>query len=227
MANRISRIGAVILHEVRHALPPTIFFAIGFCFVLATQKLILREDLIAAVSYLAAVMAALVIGKAVLVADKMPFLRRFDNAPLIQPILFKAVVYWIFVFIARLLEGWVHYMLHDDRVFGFIASELEELNMHRFLFIQAWIFVLFLIYTSVSEISRLLGPGQLMRLVFRSAPPDLVTPRRQRLRALVRLSEIAGHHTEAELANPANPVQGEVIRLVKSLTAAAPDRPAH
>jgi hypothetical protein len=39
-----------------------------------------------------------VAGKAVLVADKMPFMRRFDGAPLIQPILFKTVVYWAFVF---------------------------------------------------------------------------------------------------------------------------------
>lgn len=37
-------------------------------------------------------------GKAVLVAEKMPFMRRFDGAPLIQPILFKTVVYWAFVF---------------------------------------------------------------------------------------------------------------------------------
>lgn len=224
MANRISRIGAFLLHEARHAVPPTVFFAVGFCFVLATQKLILREDLLAAVSYLAAVFAALVVGKAVLVADNMPFLRRFDNAPLIQPILFKTFVYWAFVFIARLLEGWVHYILKDHRALGFISESLEELNTHRFLFIQAWILVLFLIYTSVSELNRLLGEGQLTRMLFRYAPTNLQITRRQRMRILTRLSTLAGRHSEAELSDPASPVHAEVTRLVKSL-AAAPGTP--
>lgn len=226
MANRIARIGAFLLHEARHAIPPTIFFAVGFCFVLATQKLILREDLLAAVSYLTAVFAALVVGKAVLVADNMSFLRRFDNAPLIQPILFKTVVYWVFVFIARLLEGWVHYILKDHRALGYISGTLEELNTHRFLFIQAWIFVLFLIYTSVSELNRLLGEGQLTRMLFRYAPTNLQITRRQRMRILTRLSTLAGRHSEAELADPASPVHAEVTRLVKSL-AAAPGESHH
>ena len=30
-------------------------------------------------------------------AKVLPFFRRFDNAPLIQPILFKTVVYWAVV----------------------------------------------------------------------------------------------------------------------------------
>ena len=222
MANRIQRIAAFVLHEARHALPATLFFAIGFCFVLATQKLLLREEMLATIPYLAAIRAALVIGKAVLVADKMPFLRRFDRAPLIQPILFKAVVYWAFVFIARLLEGWVHYIFKDHRMLGFIAGQLEDLDWHRFVFIQAWIFVLFLIYTSVSELNRLLGEGQLSRVLFRYAPTNLQIIRRQRLRTLTRLSGLAGSHTEAELADPRNPVHAEVVALVKKLAARTP-----
>jgi hypothetical protein len=45
-----------------------------------------------------ATMAALVVGKAVLVANKIPLLRRYDRAPLIQPILFKTVFYWVIGF---------------------------------------------------------------------------------------------------------------------------------
>ena len=34
-------------------------------------------------------------GKAVLVVDNLRFMRRFDGAPLIQPILFKSAIYWL------------------------------------------------------------------------------------------------------------------------------------
>jgi len=44
-----------------------------------------------------ATMAALVVGKSVLVANVMPFLRRFDTTPIIRPVLFKTIVYWAVV----------------------------------------------------------------------------------------------------------------------------------
>jgi hypothetical protein len=53
-------------------------------------------------------LAALLVGKAVLVTDKLPFMRRFDGAPMIQPILFKSAIYWLCVFMVRLAERLVH-----------------------------------------------------------------------------------------------------------------------
>jgi hypothetical protein len=41
-----------------------------------------------------ATLTALIVDKSVLIANAMPFLRRFDTAPTIQPILFKTIFYW-------------------------------------------------------------------------------------------------------------------------------------
>jgi hypothetical protein len=54
--------------------------------------------------------AALLVGKAVLVTDNLPFMRRFDGAPMIQPILFKSAIYWLCVLIVRLAEELVHFV---------------------------------------------------------------------------------------------------------------------
>jgi hypothetical protein len=83
------RITARLLHEVREALPPTIFFFVGFNFVVLTTNLLVAQYLVAVSNFMLATLAALVVGKAVLVANKIPLLRRYDRAPLIQPILFK------------------------------------------------------------------------------------------------------------------------------------------
>lgn len=71
-----------------------------------------------------ATLAALVVGKAVLVANDMRLLRRYDRAPLIQPILFKTAVYWVIVFLARLLERFVHFAMKAIRpaISGLILS---------------------------------------------------------------------------------------------------------
>jgi hypothetical protein len=97
------RIGARLLHEAREALPPTIFFFVGFNFIVATTNLLLADYAVAVSSFMLATVAALVVGKAVLVANAMPYLRRYDRAPLIQPILYKTAFYWVVVFFASVL----------------------------------------------------------------------------------------------------------------------------
>src|SRR5947208_11011534 len=67
-----------MLHEFRHVLPPTIYFFLGFNLILFTKRMILAEHLIQFGGFLVATTAALIVGKTVLVADKLPFLRRFD-----------------------------------------------------------------------------------------------------------------------------------------------------
>jgi len=108
------RIGIRLFHEVREALPPTIFFFIGFNFVVLTTNLLVAQYMVAVSNFMLATMAALVVGKAVLVANKMPLLRRYDRAPLIQPILFKTAFYWVIVFFARLLERLAHFLVEGN-----------------------------------------------------------------------------------------------------------------
>src|SRR5262245_29284725 len=98
------RIGARILHELRGALPPTIFFFVGFNFVVLTTNLLVADYAVAVSNFMLATVAALVVGKAVITANAMPFLKLFDRAPLIQPILYKTAIYWVAVFFARLAE---------------------------------------------------------------------------------------------------------------------------
>jgi hypothetical protein len=99
------RAGAWFLHELREILPPTIFFFIGFNLIVLTTNLILADYFEAFGNFMLATGAALVVGKAVLVTNAMPLLRRYDRGPLIQPILFKTAIYWAVVFVFRLLEG--------------------------------------------------------------------------------------------------------------------------
>src|SRR6478672_13816335 len=79
------RVGAFLLRELREMLPPTIFFFIGFNLIVLTTNLILADYSVAFGNFMLATTAALVVGKAVLVADEMPFLGRYDRAPLIRP----------------------------------------------------------------------------------------------------------------------------------------------
>ena len=86
-----------------------------------------------------ATVAALVVGKAVLVANKIPLLKRYDRAPMIQPILFKTAFYWIIVFFARLLERLVHFALEGNLPGDFFPYLITTFSWHRFAAISLWI----------------------------------------------------------------------------------------
>jgi len=161
-----SRLLVFVIKELREILPPMVFFAVSFNLIVLTTDLILADYRASFGNFMVATMAALVVGKAVLVANAIPFLRRFDMAPMIQPVLFKTFVYWSVVFLVRFLEKLVEYLFA-----GGILSEIPEyvathFTWHRFAAIQIWIFVLFLIYTSVAELNARFGEGELRKIFF-------------------------------------------------------------
>jgi len=205
-------------HEFMLVLPPTLFFAAGFSLILATQRLLLQQYLIQLGGFMLAITSALIVGKAVLVANKMPFLRRYDNAPLIRPILFKTLVYWAFVFIARMLESILHYVVAEGQIAGLMTHIADGFSWHRFLFVQIWILVLFLIYTSFAELNALFGHGELFKIFFTRRSDDLKRSRRQRLRDLTRLNAVLRGTTLATLRDPASPAHRQAMALLETLT---------
>jgi hypothetical protein len=216
----ISKIGHTLLHEFREVVPPTIFFMVGFNLILFTKRLILGDYLIQFTGFTIATVGALVVGKAVLVADKMPFLRRFDHAPLAAPILFKTVVYSFFVFIARLIEAFIHYVVGGGAVGrgGFIEHEIGDFSWDRFIAIQMWVFVLFLIYVTACELNQLMGDGELFKIFFTRRSSELKSTRRSRIRLLVQLSRLTEAHSIQTLSDSKTPPHAELVAILRNLT---------
>jgi hypothetical protein len=216
--NLAGRIGRRILHEALEALPPTIFFFVGFNFVVFTTNLLLADYAVAVSSFMLATVGALVVGKAVLVANAMPLLRLYDRAPLIRPILFKTAFYWVIVICARLLERFVHFSVLERNSPGdFFPYLMTTFSWHRFSAVSLWIFVLFLIYVTATEFSHLFGPGEIPRLFFTSRPSELQLNRRQRMRELLRLSRLADAHSADEFRDPTSPPHQELVEILRRL----------
>jgi hypothetical protein len=213
------RAGAFLLHEFLEILPPTIFFFIGFNLILLTTNLILADYGTQFANFMLATAAALIVGKAVLVANAMPALRRYDRAPLLRPILFKTVFYWVAVAVARLLEHFIEYCFAEPHPLRtFVPHMISTFDWHRFVAVQLWIFVLFLIYETGVELNRLFGEGELAHLLVTSQPSELPLNRRQRIFELVRLGKLADAHSLDEFRDPTTAAHGELIEIVRRLT---------
>ena len=168
-----SRLLAFVIKELREVVPPTVFFVVGFNLIVLTIDLILADYLASFASFMVATVTALVVGKSVLIANAMPYLRRLDTAPMIQPILFKTIVYWAVVFLVRFLEKLGEYLFAGGSLKAIPEYVATHFTWHRFAAIQIWIFVLFLIYTSIEELNARLGDGELMKIFFTRRSPEM------------------------------------------------------
>jgi hypothetical protein len=215
------------ISEVKHLLPPTIFFFVGFNLVLWTKQMILQERGIEFSGFLVATMAALVVGKAVLVTDHLPFMRRFDGAPLLQPILFKTAIYWACVFLVRIGEGLLDFLREGGALVDFPEALINRFSWPRFLTIQIWLMVLFLVYVTIHELNTLFGDGELYRLFFRWRSSQAKLTRRQRIRLLTRLSRLTEANTIEAFTDPRSAAHVELVEIIRALAtppAAAPGR---
>ena len=216
---RSARVRSFLVQEFRKLLPPTIFFFVGFNLILFTKRLFLADYLIQFGGFFVATMAALVVGKTVLIAEEMPFLRHFDRAPLIQPILFKTMVYVLLVFVVRLLEAFVRYLIEGGVVGGgrFVDELLGSFSWYHFIAAQIWIFVLFLVYVTASELNALFGDGELFKIFFVRRSSELKLTRRERIRQLTRLARLADTHPIDVLRDPKSVPHADLVAILQSL----------
>jgi hypothetical protein len=208
---------AFVVREFEEMIPPTLFFAVGFNLIVLTTQLFLDDYRQQFFSFMVAATAALVVGKAVLLANALPFLHRFDRAPLVQPILFKTVVYFVVVFLVRVLEKIVEYLIGGGTLGAIPEYVREHFFWHRFAAIQIWIFVLFMIYTTAVELNSLFGDGELARVFFTRYTSDLKLTRRQRIRTLVKLSRLTQAHTLDELRDRSTAAHADLFGLIGGL----------
>jgi hypothetical protein len=161
-----NRAGHVLLHAVKHLLPPMLYFFCAFNLIVFTTNLLTHSYWFALSNFLTASGLALIVGKSVLVADKLHTVERFRGAPLIQPILYKTLFYGVAVMIVRTAELLIEFAFAAEGFAAAFHQAAVAFTWHHFAAVQIWLFVCFLIYVTANELSAALGPGKLKRLVF-------------------------------------------------------------
>jgi hypothetical protein len=206
------------LAQVRHMLPPTIFFFVGFNLILWTKHLILREHDIDFSGFVVATLAALLVGKAVLITDNLSLLHRFDGRPLIQPIIFKTAIYWVCILVVRLAEELIYFFAGGGSLSDYPSFLVERFSWPRFLSIQIWLMVLFLLYVTIHEVNTLFGDGELYRLFFRWRSSEAKLNRRRRIRLLIELNRLTEANWVEAIRERGSPPNTKVVAILHELS---------
>jgi hypothetical protein len=162
MANLASK----FKEEFFAVLPPTIFFFVALHVVAFVRVLMLKGTGLAPLSTVSIGIAALILGKAVLISDMLPFINTFPERPLIYNIAWKTLIY-------LLVSALIHYLerLYDfSRRAGGIAAGNEKLFAEivwpHFWAIQIILLVLIFTYCTIHELARVIGKEKMLRIFF-------------------------------------------------------------
>src|SRR5947207_12562023 len=158
----MTKLSTTLKKEFFELLPPTIFFFVALHIVAFVRVLMLKGTGLAPSSSISIAVAALILGKAVLLADLLPMINRFPKRPLIYNVAWKTLIY-------LLMSALIHYLerLYDfsKQAGGVVAGNeklLAEIVWPHFWAVQIILLVLILMYCSMHELVRVIGKERIL-----------------------------------------------------------------
>jgi hypothetical protein len=157
-----------IKHDYLEILPPAVFFFVAFSLILVTKKLMLREYGISWTGFGAAIVGAMLVGKVVLIADKLPFVNRLTDRPLMYNTFWKSLIYFLAAVLVQYLDRIVSLLAKHESLMEANRRFLDEIAGPHFWLIQMWLAVLFFVYCALRELVRVIGKDTVVRMFFGS-----------------------------------------------------------
>jgi hypothetical protein len=110
--------------------------------------------------------AALVLGKSVLIADLLPFINRYPEKPLVYNVAWKTAIYFLIAMLVHYLERLVDFWRQAGGLVAGNQKLLAEIVWPHFWAIQIFLLVLILMYCTTSEFVRVIGGDKVRRMFF-------------------------------------------------------------
>lgn len=162
----MGRIAEKIKEEFLELLPPTVFFFISLHVIGLVRALMVKGTGLPVASSAQIALGALIIGKAVLLADLWPAINRFPGKPLAYNVAWKTAVYFVVATVIHYLERLFDFAREAGGIVAGNQKLLSEIVWPHFLAIQIILLVIVLNYCVIRELGRVLGEERMARMFF-------------------------------------------------------------
>jgi hypothetical protein len=170
----MSKLSQTIKKEVAELIPPTIYFFVALSIIAVIRLLMLEGTGLPISTPLQIALGAIIMGKAVLLADMIPFINRYPSKPLIYNVAWKTTIY---VLVATAIH-YVERLIHFWRGTGGFATANQDL-FDKIIWSHYWaveviIAILVVNYCTFTELARVLGADNVRAIFFRRPPKEIV-----------------------------------------------------
>lgn len=162
----MTKLLTVVAHEIREGIPAFLFFLVVFLLGRITRALTLDEYHITVGGTTVAVIGALMVAKAILVADALPLTKIFARRALAFSIVWTSLVYFTITFAFHYLEELVPLWRKYGGVVAAHERLLEEVSWPHFWVVQLWVAFSLLCYCTGVELVRAIGKDRVRALFF-------------------------------------------------------------
>src|SRR5436305_12978813 len=166
----MSKVSSKLKKEFLALLPPTIFFFVALHIVAFIRVLMLRGTGISPLGSVSIAVSALILGKAVLLADMLPLINRFPDKPLIYNVTWKTLIYLLVSALIHYLERLVDFWRQAGSLVAGNQKLLAEMVWPHFWAIQLILLILIAMYCTIHELVRVIGRDKLLRIFFGPLP---------------------------------------------------------
>ena len=166
----MTKLSTQLKDELFKLLPPTIFFFVALHIVAFVRVLMLKGTGISPLSSMSIAVAALILGKAVLIADMLPMVNRFPNKPLIYNVAWKTLLYLLVATLIHYLERLVDFWRQAGSLVAGNQKLLAEIIWPHFWAIQIILLVLIAMYCTMHELVRVIRREKVLRIFFGPMP---------------------------------------------------------
>jgi hypothetical protein len=166
----MSKVLATIKHEFLEMLPPTIFFFVILHVVAIVRVLMTRGTGVSLPTTASITLAALILGKSVLLANMLPFINRFPEKPLIWNAAWKTVIYAVVATFVHFLERLYEFWKESPTLTDAFHKQVVEMNWAHFWAIQILLITLIANYCIFEELARVIGRDRLRAMFFGPMP---------------------------------------------------------
>lgn len=152
--------------ELQHVVPATLFFFILLSMVHITELVIGRPSIIRATSFWSVGIAAIIMGKIVIITNYLPWIAKFEKKPLIYSIAWKSSLYWFMSLIIHNVERIISMSFELKNISDATEKVLESMTTPEFFVCQMWLFVTLLTFVAYYELITTIGYEKVRKLFF-------------------------------------------------------------
>ena len=167
----MSKVTEKIKDELLAILPPTLYFFVILHIVALIRALMIKGSGVELPVSASVLIAALILGKSVLVADMLPFINRFPDKPLIWNVTWKTLMYALVALIVHNLERLYDYWKEAPGLLDANALLWSSMNWPRFWAVQILLITLIFMYCVIAELARVIGRKRLKQMFIGPLPP--------------------------------------------------------
>src|SRR5262245_50715867 len=147
-------------------LPPAIFFFVALHIVAFVRTLMLKGTGIAVATSVSVTLAALVMGKVVLIADMLRVINRYPDKPLMYNVIWKTIIYTLVSLVVHYLEHLIHHWRQTGSIVEANRELFAKIVWPHFWAIQILLVVMIFCYCTMRELVRVIGRERVMEIFF-------------------------------------------------------------